>query len=62
MGFRSYQREVITMSRDNERLMKGVDRVIEVEDKLELIGAAGASLFAVVFVYGMFFLYLMGVG
>ena len=50
------------MSRDNERLMKGVDREIEVEDKLELIGAAGASLFAVVFVYGMFFLYLIGVG
>ena len=50
------------MCRDNERLMKGVDRAIEVEDKLELIGAAGASLFAVVFVYGMFFLYLMGVG
>ena len=50
------------MSRDNERLMKGVDREIEVEDKLELIGAAGASLFAVVFVYGMLFLYLIGVG
>ena len=43
------------MSRDNERLMRGVDREIEVDDKLELIGAAGASLFAVVFVYGMFF-------
>ena len=50
------------MSSDNERLMKGVDREIEVDDKLELIGAAGASLFAVVFVYGMFLLYLMGVG
>ena len=62
MGFHSYQKEVIKMCRDNERLMKGVDRAIEVEDKLELIGAAGASLFAVVFVYGMFFLYLMGVG
>ena len=62
MGFHSYQKEVIKMCRDNERLMKGVDREIEVEDKLELIGAAGASLFAVVFVYGMFFLYLMGVG
>ena len=60
--FRSYQMEVIKMCREYERLMKGVDRVIEVEDKLELIGAAGASLFAVVFVYGMFFLYLMGVG
>ena len=62
MGFRSYQREVIPMSRYNERIMKGVDREIEVDDKLDLIGAAGASLFAVVFVYGMFFLYLMGVG
>ena len=62
MGFHSYQREVITMSRDNERLMKGVDRAIEVEDKLELIGAAGASLFAVVFTFGMFVLWLMGVG
>ena len=50
------------MSRDNERLMKGVDRVIEVEDKLELIGAIGASVFAVAFVYGMIFSYLMGVG
>lgn len=50
------------MSRDNERLMKGVDRAIEVEDKLELIGAAGASLFAVVFTFGMFVLWLMGVG
>ena len=62
MGFRSYQREVITMSRDNERLMKGVDREIEVDDKLDLIGAIGASLFTVVFTFGMFFLWLMGVG
>ena len=50
------------MSRENERLMKGVDREIEVDDKLDLIGAIGAQLFAVVFVYGMFFLYLIGVG
>ena len=50
------------MSRDNERLMKVVDRELEVDDKLDLIGSIGASLFAVVFVYGMFFLYLMGVG
>ena len=49
------------MCRDNERLMKGVDREIEVDDKLDLIGSIGASLFAVVFVYGMFFLYLIGV-
>ena len=62
MGFHSYQREVITMSRDNERLMKGVDREIEVEDKLELIGAIGSSVFAVAFTFGMFFLWLMGVG
>ena len=62
MGFRSYQREVITMSRDNERLMKGVDREIEVDNKLDLIGSIGASLFAVVFTFGMFFLWLMGVG
>ena len=50
------------MSRDNERLMKAVDREIEVDNKLDLIGSIGASLFAVVFVYGMFFLYLIGVG
>lgn len=50
------------MCRDNERLMKGVDREIEVEDKLESIGAVGASLFTVVFTFGMFFLWLMGVG
>ena len=50
------------MSRDTERLLNDVDREIEVDGKIELIGAAGASLFAVVFVYGMFFLYLMGVG
>lgn len=50
------------MCREYERLMKGVDRGIEVEDKLELIGAAGASLFAWALVYWMFFLYLMGVG
>ena len=62
MGFHSYQREVITMSRDNERLMKGVDREIEVDNKLDLIGSIGASLFAVVFTFGMFFLWLMGVG
>ena len=62
MGFHSYQREVITMSRDNERLMKGVDREIEVDDKLDLIGSIGASLFTVTFTFGMFFLWLMGVG
>ena len=62
MGFRSYQREVITMSRDNERLMKGVDREIEVDNKLDLIGSIGASLFAVVFTFGMFAMWLMGVG
>lgn len=50
------------MSRDNERIMKGVDREIEVEDKLELIGAVGASAFAVVFTFGMFAMWLMGVG
>ena len=44
------------MRRENERLMKGVDREIEVDDKLDLIGAIGASLFAVVFTFGMFFL------
>ena len=62
MGFHSYQREVITMSRDNERLMKVVDREIEVDNKLDLIGSIGASLFAVVFTFGMFVLWLMGVG
>ena len=62
MGFHSYQREVITMSRDNERLMKGVDREIEVDNKLDLIGSIGASLFAVVFTFGMFAMWLMGVG
>ena len=50
------------MSRDNERIMKGVDREIEVDDKLELIGAIGSSVFAVTFTFGMFFLWLMGVG
>ena len=50
------------MCRDNERLMKGVDREIEVDDELDLIGSIGASLFAVVFTFGMFFLWLMGVG
>ena len=50
------------MSRDNERIMKGMDREIEVEDKLELIGAIGASTFTVVFTFGMFVLWLMGVG
>lgn len=50
------------MSRENERLMKGVDREIEVEDKLELIGAAGASVFTVIFTFGMFVMWLMGVG
>ena len=49
------------MSRENERLMKGVDREIEVDDKLDTIGAIGASVFAMVFMYGMFFLWLMGV-
>lgn len=43
------------MSRDNERLMKGMDREIEVDDKLDLIGSIGASLFTVVFTFGMFF-------
>ena len=50
------------MCREYERIMKGMDREIEVEDKLELIGAIGASAFAVVFTFGMFFLWLMGVG
>ena len=50
------------MSRDNERIMKGMEREIEVEDKLELIGAIGSSVFAVTFTFGMFFLWLMGVG
>ena len=50
------------MSRDNERLMKAVDREIEVDNKLDLIGSIGASLFAVVITFGMFFLWLMGVG
>ena len=62
LGFHSYQKEVIKMCRDNERLMKGVDREIEVDDKLDLIGSIGASLFTVVFTFGMFFLWLMGVG
>ena len=62
LGFHSYQKEVIKMCRDNERLMKGVDRAIEVDDKLDLIGSIGASLFTVVFTFGMFFLWLMGVG
>ena len=62
MGFHSYQKEVIKMCRDNERLMKGVDREIEVDDELDLIGSIGASLFTVVFTFGMFFLWLMGVG
>lgn len=50
------------MSRDNERIMKGMDREIEVDDKLDLIGSIGASLFTVVFTFGMFVLWLMGVG
>lgn len=50
------------MYREYERIMKGMDREIEVEDKLELIGAIGSSLFTVVFTFGMFFLWLMGVG
>lgn len=50
------------MSRDNERLMKGVDREIEVDDELDLIGSIGASAFAVVFTFGMFAMWLMGVG
>lgn len=49
------------MCREYERLMKGVDRGIEVEDKLESIGAVGASAFTVVFTFGMFVLWLMGV-
>ena len=44
------------MSRDNERIMKGMEREIEVDNKLDLIGSIGASLFAVVFTFGMFFL------
>lgn len=50
------------MRREYERIMKGVDREIEVEDELELIGSIGASLFAVVFTFGMFAMWLMGVG
>ena len=50
------------MSRDNERLMKGVDREIEVDNKLDRSGAIGASAFAVVCTFGMFVLCLMGVG
>lgn len=50
------------MSRDNERIMKGMDREIEVDDKLDLIGSIGASLFTVVFTFGMFAMWLMGVG
>ena len=47
------------MCREYERLMKGIDREIEVEDQQDAIGA---SLFTVVFTFGMFFLWLMGVG
>ena len=61
-GFHSYQREVVKMCREYERLMKGVDREIEVDDKLDLMGSIGASLFTVVFTFGIFFLWLMGVG
>lgn len=50
------------MSRENERLLRQMDREIEVDDKLDTIGAIGASLFTVVFTFGMFFLWLMGVG
>lgn len=50
------------MSGENERLLRQMDREIEVDDKLDLIGSIGASLFAVVFTFGMFFLWLMGVG
>lgn len=50
------------MCREYEILMKGMDREIEVEDKLELIGAIGASAFTVVFTFGMFVMWLMGVG
>lgn len=50
------------MSRDNERLLRQMDREIEVDDKLDTIGAIGASLFAGAVVYGMLFLYLLGVG
>ena len=50
------------MSRDNERIMKGMEREIEVDNKLDLIGSIGASAFTVVFTFGMFVLWLMGVG
>lgn len=50
------------MSRENERLLRQMDREIEVDDKLDMIGAVGASVFVMVFTYGMFFLWLMGVG
>ena len=50
------------MSREYERLMTGIDREIEVEDQQDAIGAIGASAFTVVFTFGMFFLWLMGVG
>ena len=50
------------MCREYERLMKGIDREIEVEDQQDAIGAVGASLFAVAMTFGMFFMWLMGVG
>ena len=50
------------MCREYERIMKGMEREIEVDNKLDLIGSIGASLFTVVFTFGMFFLWLMGVG
>ena len=50
------------MCREYERIMKGMDREIEVDNKLDLIGSIGASLFAVVFTFGMFAMWLMGVG
>lgn len=50
------------MSRENERLLRQMDREIEVEDQQDAIGAVGASIFAVAMTFGMFFLWLMGVG
>lgn len=50
------------MCREYERIMKGIDREIEVEDQQDAIGSIGASLFAVVFTFGMFAMWLMGVG
>ena len=50
------------MSRENERLLRQMDREIDVEDQQDPIGAVGASIFAVAMTFGMFFLWLMGVG